>query len=100
MFSFFAALFSIAWIMEHWLIVVGVIVVVIALIVFFIHRKKKRLAAYYALPVVFVGNKATRVYHYPSCAKVSNLARANAVYFRSAAEVDRAGYKPCSICNP
>lgn len=100
MFSFFATLFSAVWIAEHWQLVVAVLAALILLAVILHRRKKARIAAYMALPVIYVGNKATRTFHRPGCSKLSSLAPLNTVHFRTVEEVQRFGYSPCNICKP
>lgn len=100
MFSFFAYLFGGVWIAEHWKIIAAALVVLILLLLIHHRRKKARLAAYLALPVIYIGNKSTHVYHCPACSSIANLAPANTIYFRAVDEVRRFGYSPCNICKP
>lgn len=100
MFSFFAYLIGGVWIIEHWKIVVSVLAALILLIVIHHRRKKARLAAYLALPVIYIGNKSTHVYHCPACSSLANLAPVNTIHFRAVEEVQRFGYSPCNICKP
>ncbi len=37
-------------------------------------------------------------YHKQSCKFVMNMTTENKVYFKDAAEAQKAGYKPCSVC--
>lgn len=98
--SFFAYLIGGVWIAEHWQIVVAVLAALILLIVILHRRKKARMAAYLALPVIYVGNKSTHTFHRPGCSTLSSLAPANTIHFRTVDEVRRYGYSPCNICKP
>ncbi len=100
MVSFFTYLIGGAWIIKHWKVIVTVLVVLTLLLLIRHRRKKARLAAYLALPVIYVGNKSTHVYHCPACSSIANLSPANTVHFRAADEVRRFGYSPCNICKP
>lgn len=100
MFQFIAILVSATWLVDNWPIVVAVLVVVVLLIAARISQKRAARAAYLALPVIYIGNKSTHVYHCPQCEKLNSLAAANAVYFRTVDEVRRYGYTPCNICKP
>jgi len=100
MFTFFATIFSAIWIQEHWKEVVVGLIVLVALISIIRIRKKRQREAYLALPVLYIGNRSTRVFHTLSCPKIENLAPENSVPFRSRLEIQRMGYKPCSHCKP
>ena len=81
-----------------WLI--GGLVVIIGLVIILAVRRKKAREAYLAMPVLWIGNAGTKVVHSVACNQVANIARENRVAFRTAAEVQQAGYKRCNICNP
>lgn len=48
----------------------------------------------------YVGNKNSRVFHYASCSGVKTMNEKNKVEFTSREEAVKAGYTPCSSCNP
>ncbi|MGZ4865407.1 MAG: Ada metal-binding domain-containing protein [Halobacteriota archaeon] len=48
----------------------------------------------------FIGNKATKVYHYPWCSDAAKIKPENRVTFPTAAAAKAAGYRPCKHCNP
>lgn len=100
MFSFIASFIGVVWLMEHWVEVLIVFVLLIACILIVHHNRKKRREAYLALPVLYVGNKSTHVYHLPSCKYVAGLAPFNTVLFRTQDEVVRSGYSRCNVCKP
>lgn len=100
MFSFLAAIFGAVWIQEHKTEVIVALAVIVALVVFLIVRRKRKQAAYLALPVIYIGNKATKTYHCPDCRMVSGIAPANRVGFRLRGEPERFGFTRCGSCKP
>lgn len=100
MFSLIAYIVSFVWIQQHLAIVLIVVAAIILLIGIWIHNNKKRRAAYLALPVQFIGNKATKKYHAAGCPQLSQIHPENRVAFRLPAETARLGYTPCGICHP
>lgn len=100
MLGFFAAVFSAVWIQEHLplmlLIVAGVVVLCAALL----HRSRARRQAYLALPVQFIGNKATKTFHAGDCPQLSKTIPENRIAFRLPEETARLGYCPCGVCKP
>lgn len=98
MLSFIAAIFGAVWIQQHWqelLIGLGALIFLIAVLR---ARRKRQREAYLAMPVLFIGNKSTRVFHTCGCPKISNLSLENTVAFRTTNEVQRSGYKACGHC--
>ena len=53
-----------------------------------------------ATEYLYVGNKRTKVFHYPNCKYVSMISEENKVYFKSRQEAIDAGYRPCKVCKP
>lgn len=100
MFGFIATIVSLAWIAEHFALFLSILAGLVLLIIFIVHRSRKRRRAYLSLPVIFIGNKATKTYHVTDCSQLSKAAPLNLVAFRLRQEVIRYGYKPCSICRP
>ena len=47
-----------------------------------------------------IGNKNSKIYHYPDCGSVKKMKDKNKVYFNSFEEARAAGYRPCKNCNP
>lgn len=49
----------------------------------------------------YVGNYNTKQYHLPSCQGAKKMKTGNKwVNFNSKEEAQKAGYTPCSLCNP
>lgn len=48
----------------------------------------------------FVGSKNSDVYHWPWCSSAKQIKASNEVWFNTAADAQKAGYHPCSRCNP
>jgi len=48
----------------------------------------------------YLGNKITKVYHYPSCSWGQKILPANRIWFSSVEEAIRYGYRPCQKCYP
>lgn len=48
----------------------------------------------------YIGNKNSMVFHYSTCSGVSSMNEKNKVIFESREDAVKAGYKPCSSCNP
>lgn len=48
----------------------------------------------------YIGNKNSKVFHYPDCGGVSSMNEKNKVEFTTREEAVKAGYKPCTSCNP
>ena len=51
-------------------------------------------------PVVYIGNKNSKVYHSDSCESVDKMAEKNKVTFNSVEEAKNNNYTPCKNCNP
>ena len=100
MFSLIAYTAAYIWIRNHLPLVLAVAAMLILLIWIRIHNNKKRRAAYLALPVQIIGNKATKKYHAAGCPQLSQIHPENRVAFRLPAETARLGYSPCGICHP
>jgi len=49
---------------------------------------------------LFVGSKSSKKFHTMQCAAGKKISEKNRVVFHSAAEAEKAGYKPCKICKP
>ncbi|MBO2517603.1 MAG: hypothetical protein CW338_10115, partial [Clostridiales bacterium] len=49
---------------------------------------------------LYVGNKNSKKFHYPSCDSVREMKEANRVPFFSRDEAVSFGYTPCSRCQP
>jgi len=49
---------------------------------------------------LFVGSKSSKKFHTMQCASGKKISEKNRVVFRTAAEAEKAGYKPCKICKP
>jgi micrococcal nuclease len=47
-----------------------------------------------------VGNKDSKIYHRADCKLAGKMKDEHKVAFASAAEADKAGYKPCKVCKP
>ena len=100
MFSFLAAIFSLVWIQEHLALFLTILGALIALVVILVVRRRKRRQAYLALPVQFIGNKATRTYHAEGCPQLARILPGNRIAFRLPQETARMGYSPCGTCRP
>ena len=50
--------------------------------------------------ISYIGNKNSKVFHYPSCDSVSKMKDKNKVSLSSRQEAIKKGYKPCARCNP
>ncbi|MHB0885513.1 MAG: Ada metal-binding domain-containing protein [Bacillota bacterium] len=48
----------------------------------------------------FVGSKNSDVYHWPWCSSAKQIKPSNQVWFDTAANAQKAGYRPCSKCQP
>lgn len=51
-----------------------------------------------ALKIQIVGNKNSKIYHYPWCSGAKNMKEGNKVFFNSIEEAQKAGYKPAGNC--
>ena len=60
--------------------------------------KNKKYRKYLALPVLWVGDKASKVYHRNECELAEKIIPENRVVFRRAEELT--GYHKCPYCNP
>lgn len=49
---------------------------------------------------VYIGNRNSKKFHLPYCEGVARMKEENKVNFSSRDEAVKAGYNPCSICNP
>ena len=98
--NFIFSFITVAWIIRHIWLLLGILAALTLIIVLLLIHHKKRRRSYLALPVLLIGNKATKVYHDLYCAMLSGANRANLVGFRLEKEVARSGYAPCSVCHP
>ncbi len=57
-------------------------------------------AAKPAAASAILANKDSKVYHKADCKTAAKMKEANKTTFASAAEADKAGYKPCKVCKP
>ena len=48
----------------------------------------------------YVASKGGDKYHKPSCGLAGNIKPENKLTFKSKAEAEKAGYKPCAVCKP
>ena len=47
-----------------------------------------------------VANKDSKIFHRADCKSVGKMKEAHKMPFASAAEAQKAGYKPCKVCKP
>ena len=50
--------------------------------------------------LTYVGNKNSHVFHYANCSGAKNMKEKNKVEFATREDAVKAGYTPCSSCNP
>lgn len=100
MLTFFAVIFSAAWIGKHLSEILIGLAVLILLIILMVRSRRKRRAAYLALPVQFIGNKSTKTYHAAGCPQLAKVIPENRIAFRLPEETARLGYRPCGSCSP
>ena len=50
--------------------------------------------------VLYIGNKKSLRFHYPTCRSVSQMNEKNKVEFHTREEAIERGYRPCGDCNP
>lgn len=100
MFSFIATVYWIAWIRNHLVLTICIVAGLIVLVAALAHRRRARRRAYLALPVQFIGNKATKTYHAAGCPQLARIIPENRIAFRLPAETSRLGYRPCGVCSP
>lgn len=48
----------------------------------------------------FIASDTTKVFCHPTCGHATRITAAHRVEFRSEADADRAGYRPCEVCRP
>jgi len=51
-----------------------------------------------ALQIQIIGNKNSKVYHYPWCSGAKNMREENKVFFNSIKEAQEAGFRPAGNC--
>jgi len=51
-----------------------------------------------AIKIQIIGNKNSKIYHYPWCSGAKNMKEENKIYFNSKEEAEKAGYKPAGNC--
>jgi len=51
-------------------------------------------------PGAFIGNRNSKIYHYPNCKWVAMMDSGNKVWFSTPQEARSQGYVPCRECNP
>lgn len=50
--------------------------------------------------IKYIGNANSNIFHYPWCIYALQISERNKVYFKSRDEAIKAGFRPCSVCNP
>jgi len=45
-----------------------------------------------------IGNKSSKIYHYPWCSGAKNMKEENKIFFNSTEEAKKAGFKPAGNC--
>lgn len=48
----------------------------------------------------YIGNRNSKIFHYPNCQWAKKIAPQNKVIFESREEAIKAGYRPCKVCRP
>ncbi|HHW57748.1 MAG TPA: nuclease [Clostridia bacterium] len=48
----------------------------------------------------YIGNRNSKIFHYPDCQWAKKIAPQNKVIFESREEAIKAGYRPCKVCRP
>lgn len=48
----------------------------------------------------YVASKEGGKYHLPGCRLAANIKPENKITFKTKAEAEKAGYKPCAVCKP
>lgn len=48
----------------------------------------------------YIGNKQSKIFHYPECSSAKRMSDENKVFFNSREEASNAGFKPCKRCKP
>jgi len=46
----------------------------------------------------YIGNRSSKIFHYPDCQWAKKIAPQNKVVFESREEAIKAGYRPCKVC--
>lgn len=49
---------------------------------------------------VYIGNRNSKVFHFPSCQSVADMKEKNKIPFAAREDAVAAGYRPCRRCNP
>lgn len=92
--------FAVRMFEKYWPYIIGVGAALLLWIVIHVVRKRRARDEYMSLPVIYVGNSATRTFHRPNCRTINGLNNTHGVPFRYRDEALRAGYTPCGICKP
>ncbi len=53
-----------------------------------------------ALYRMYIGNRNSGIFHYPSCSAVEEMKEENKIVFPGREEAEQAGYRPCRRCRP
>jgi micrococcal nuclease len=48
----------------------------------------------------YCGSTKSDKYHYPSCHWAGKITPAHLIWFKSKADAEQHGYKPCGVCKP
>ena len=54
----------------------------------------------YTLYRMYIGNRSSGIFHYPSCSAVDEMKEENKIVFPGRTEAELAGYRPCRRCRP
>lgn len=83
---------AIKYFQDYWPYILGAAIVLIVLILTAKNKRRK-------MPIQFIGNQSTKMYHMPTCQTLQNVKKSNLVGFVSREEAERAGYRPCGRCH-
>jgi len=75
------------------------LVLTIAIIVHYT-RKARRAQVQDTRPIIFIGNKQTKVFHFTSCRHVQNISNYDRIGFHNQDEALDLGYHACGTCQP
>lgn len=83
-----------------WLIGAAIgLVLTIAIIVHY-SRKARRAQVQDTRPIIFIGNKQTKVFHFTTCRHAQNISNYDRIGFHNQDEALDLGYHACGTCQP
>lgn len=83
-----------------WMIGAAIGLLITVAIIVHYTRKARRAQVQDTRPIIFIGNKQTKVFHFTSCRHAQNISKYDRIGFHNQDEALDLGYHACGTCQP